>query len=210
MSKLNGNYHRNVFINCPFDSDYDEIFNAIVFTVFRCKFTLRCAKEFSDSHGIRIQNIVSLIEQSKYAIHDLSRVTLSETGNLPRFNMPLELGIFIGSKQFGSKVHKDKEYIIIESEQFRFKQFISDLSGQDIQSHKDDPIKAIKSIRDWLSSKTAETIPSASILVDEYKEFVKALPELCAESQWIVEELTFKEYSQLVTDWVNFSGNSAD
>ncbi len=202
MGRLDSNYHRNVFINCPFDSDYDEIFNAIVFAVHRCRFVLRCAKEFGDSDTIRIQNIISLIEKSKYAIHDLSRVTLSKTGQLPRFNMPLELGIFIGSAHFGTKIHKEKRYIIIESEQFRFKQFISDLSGQDIQSHEDDPLKAIRCVRNWLSSKTADTIPSPSILIDEYNEFVDALPELCAENQWIVKELTFNEYSALVTNWL--------
>jgi hypothetical protein len=109
MSRVDSNYYRNVFINCPFDTDYDEIFNAIVFAVHRCGFVLRCAKEFGDSDSIRIHTIVSLIEQSKYAIHDLSRVTLSKTGQLPRFNMPLELGIFIGCGYFGSKIHKEKK-----------------------------------------------------------------------------------------------------
>lgn len=202
MGKVDENYHRNVFINCPFDTAYGNVFNAIVFAVHRCGFVLRCAKEFSDSDSIRIHNIISLIEKSKYAIHDLSRVTLSETGNLPRFNMPLELGIFIGSSHFGTKIHKEKTYLIIESEQFRFKQFISDLSGQDIQSHEDDPAKAVRCIRNWLSSKTTSVVPSPSILIDEYYEFIDALPELCAENKWIVQELTFKEYSALVTNWL--------
>ena len=200
--KIDSNYHRNVFINCPFDPDYDALFNAIVFTVHRCGFVLRCAKEFGDSDTIRIQNIALLIEQSKYAIHDLSRVTLSNTGQLPRFNMPLELGIFMGCSLFGSKVHKEKKYIVIESEQFRFKQFISDLSGQDIQSHEDDPLKAIKSIRNWLSNKTPEAIPSPSIVIEEYREFLQVLPELCAENKWVSTELTFGEYSALVTNWL--------
>ena len=200
--KIDSNYHRNVFINCPFDPDYDALFNAIVFTVHRCGFVLRCAKEFGDSDTIRIQNIALLIEQSKYAIHDLSRVTLSNTGQLPRFNMPLELGIFMGCSLFGSKVHKEKKYIVIESEQFRFKQFISDLSGQDIQSHEDDPLKAIKSIRNWLSNKTPEAIPSPSIVIEEYREFLQVLPELCAENKWVPTELTFGEYSALVTNWL--------
>ncbi len=202
MSRIDSNYHRNVFINCPFDSDYDGIFNAVVFAVHRCGFVLRCAKEFGDSDSIRIHNIISLIEKSKYSIHDLSRVTLSKTGQLPRFNMPLELGIFIGCTHFGAKIHKEKRYIIIESEQFRFKQFISDLSGQDILSHDDDPLKAIKAIRNWLSNKTSEAIPSASILIAEYNDFLSVLPELCAENQWVVEELTFGEYSALVTNWL--------
>ena len=99
-----------------FDDDYNEIFNAVVFAVHRCGFVLRCAKEFGDSDSTRIQNIISLIEKSKYTIHGFSRVTLSKTGQLPRFNMLLELGIFIGSAHFDTKTHKEKRYIVIESE----------------------------------------------------------------------------------------------
>jgi hypothetical protein len=195
-------YERNVFINCPFDDDYDEIFNAILFVTHRCGFILRCSKEYEDSSSIRIQNIIQLIRESKYSIHDLSRVTLDETANLPRFNMPLELGICIGAIEFGNKKQKENKYLIIESEKFRFKQFISDLSGQDIRDHKDTFEGAIKIIRNWLSSKTNEKIPSASIVISDYKRFLIDLPDLCEENQWIKEELTFDEYSTLVTSWL--------
>src|SRR5665647_1558528 len=100
--KTDPNYEKNVFINCPFDEDYDLIFNAILFTVHKCGFILRCSKEFEDSSGIRIKNIIQLIKESKYSIHDLSRVTLEGTSKLPRFNMPLELGICIGAIEFGN------------------------------------------------------------------------------------------------------------
>jgi hypothetical protein len=132
------NYEYNVFINCPFDEDYTNLFNAILFTTYRCGFVLRCSKEFDDSSTIRIHNIQKLIEDSKYSIHDLSRVGLDDKIKLPRFNMPLELGLFIGAKYFGTKHQKYKEFLILESEQFRFKQFISDISGQDIKAHKNE------------------------------------------------------------------------
>jgi hypothetical protein len=196
------NYNKNVFINCPFDDDYDPIFNAILFAVHRCGFILRCSKEFEDSTGIRIKNIISLIAASKYSIHDLSRVTTS--GELPRFNMPLELGICIGAIEFGAKKHKEKEYLILESEQFRFKQFISDISGQDIKAHNEEPFQAIKCVRNWLSRRGEETIPSASLIIEEYTDFLVALPELCEENKWVPDELTFHEYSSLVTTWLAF------
>ncbi len=198
------NYNRNVFINCPFDPGYEEIFQAILFTVHKCGFILRCAKEFEDSGSIRIKNIIGLINESKLSIHDLSRVTVETTASLPRFNMPLELGIFIGCNEFGTKRHKEKEYLIIESEQFRFKEFISDLSGQDIKSHHNNPEEAIKCIRNWLTKYTSETIPSPGIIVKEYKDFLIVLPELCIESNWLVNELTFDELSSLVTNWLTF------
>ncbi|WP_415060097.1 hypothetical protein [Flavobacterium sp.] len=197
-------YERNVFINCPFDDQYEEIFNAILFVVHKCGFILRCSKEYEDSSSIRIQNIVQLINESKYSIHDLSRVSLDITSQLPRFNMPLELGICIGAIEFGSKRQKQNKYLIIESEKFRFKQFISDLSGQDIRDHKDSVEGVIKIIRNFLSKNTSETVPSATLIFKEYQKFLDDLPLLCEENDWLVDELTFEEYSTLVTNWLTF------
>ncbi len=195
-------FSKNVFLNCPFDADYDNLFNAILFTVHRCGFILRCSKEFDDTSKIRIQNIIKLIGESQYSIHDISRVGLDVHNQLPRFNMPLELGVVIGSINFGKKIHKNKEYLIIESDQYRFKQFISDISGQDIKNHQDDPEKAIKCVRDWLAKRTNKMIPSASIIFREFNNFTDSLPELCKEAKWVVSELTFDEYSSLVSTWL--------
>ena len=200
--KQHKNYDRNVFINCPFDEQYDEIFDAILFVVHKCGFILRCSKEYEDSSSIRIHNIVQLIRESKYSIHDLSRVALDATSQLPRFNMPLELGICIGALESGTKKQKENKYLIIESDKFRFKQFISDLSGQDIRDHKDSIDGAIKIIRNWLASKTPETVPSASFISVEYQKFLEDLPFLCEENNWSPKELTFDEYSTLVTNWL--------
>lgn len=124
------NYNFNVFYNCPFDEQYEPTSQAVLFTIYRCGFTLRCAKEFNDTGKIRIENIVKLIEESKYGIHDLCRVELDNNLKLPRFNMPLELGIFIGAIKFGTKNIQAKEYLILDNEKFRFKSFISDLGGR--------------------------------------------------------------------------------
>jgi hypothetical protein len=199
---ISPDYERNVFINCPFDDDYSLFFNAILFTVHKCGFILRCSKEFEDSSGIIIKNIIQLIKSSKYSIHDLSRVTLDVTSNLPRFNMPLELGICIGAIEFGNKKQNNKEYLIIESDKFRFKQFVSDLSGQDIKNHNNSVTDVIRAVRNWLSKKTNEKIPSAIYILGEYNVFLKDLPELCKTNNWSPSELTFDEFSSLVTSWL--------
>ena len=41
-------------------------------------------------------------------IHDISRTESSGKPRLPRFNMPLELGMFLGAKQYGDGQQKDK------------------------------------------------------------------------------------------------------
>ena len=38
----------SVFINCPFDPDFQPIFDAVVFAVLRSGFTPRCALETDD------------------------------------------------------------------------------------------------------------------------------------------------------------------
>jgi hypothetical protein len=63
---------------------------------------------------------------------DLSRTELHE--DLPRFNMPLELGIFLGAKKYGNEQNNNKACIIFDREQYRYQKFISDISGHDIKS----------------------------------------------------------------------------
>jgi len=194
-------YEKSVFINCPFDEAYKPIFNAIVFTVHRCGFILRCSKEFGESSTIRIQNIIGLIDESKYAIHDLSRVSTHD--ELPRFNMPLELGICIGALAFGSQRNKAKKYLITASEKYEYQKYISDLAGQDIQAHSDKFEDAIKVVRNWLSTLTSETVPSPSIIIDEYNRFISKLPEMCKIPEWVEAELTFHEYLSLLINWLS-------
>src|SRR5439155_11331848 len=94
----------SVFINCPFDDRYQPIFEAVVFCVSACGFLPRCTKELTDAADVRIDNICKLIRECNYSIHDVSRTEGCRSA-LPatRFNMPLELGIFLGAKRFGGR-----------------------------------------------------------------------------------------------------------
>ena len=143
-------YTENVFINCPFDDAYKHIFYAIVFTVFDCGYIARCSFEIEDSGEIRIEKITRIISQCQYGIHDISRTELDKETNLPRFNMPLELGMFLGAKRFGDIEQKKKICLILDKEPYRYQRFISDIAGQDIQSHNDEDSEAIRTIRNWL------------------------------------------------------------
>lgn len=92
---------RDVFINCPFDDAFAASFQALVFAVLSCGFRARCAREMDDAAETRIDKLYRIIAESRYSIHDLSRTGLDPANGLPRFNMPLELGIFLGAKRFG-------------------------------------------------------------------------------------------------------------
>ena len=97
MSKPVAN--RDVFINCPFDPEFLDIFRAIVFAVRACGFTPKTAQDENDGAKVRIEKIQSLIKECDWGIHDLSAVELDGNTNMPRFNMPLELGIAMGAKR---------------------------------------------------------------------------------------------------------------
>lgn len=81
-------FENNVFVNCPFDEKYLEILRSILFTIIYLGFNPRIALERLDSGQPRIQKIVSMIEESKYAIHDLSRIRAEKKGEYFRLNMP--------------------------------------------------------------------------------------------------------------------------
>jgi hypothetical protein len=135
-----------VFVNCPFDDLYRPIFGA-VFAVHDCGYVARCSLEVTDASQVRIEKIAAIIAACRLGIHDISRTEIDPETNLPRFNMPLELGLFLGAKRFGSRQHRNKNCLILDLEKYRYQKFISDIAGQDIAAHGARPNDAIRAVR---------------------------------------------------------------
>ena len=93
-------YDRRVFINCPFDGQYKPLFEAIVFAVRDCGLRPRCALELDDASEVRIDKIFKIIAECRYGVHDISRTEVASASGLPRFNMPVELGMFLAANRF--------------------------------------------------------------------------------------------------------------
>ena len=201
-------YNDNVFINCPFDSAYKHLFDAMVFTIHDCGFIPRCALEEENASEVRIDKIYSIIADCRYGIHDISRTELDEDSGLPRFNMPLELGVFLGAKKFGIEEQERKKCLILDTEPYRYQQFISDIAGQDIQAHNNSSREIIMHVRNWLRNVSKrETIPSGGIIWERYQEFTEKLPQMAKEGQLIVEELIFNDCTLLVAQWLENDRN---
>lgn len=192
-----------VFINCPFDEQYWPLFEAIVFCILDCGFTPRCALEDSDSGEVRLGKICALVRGSRYGIHDISRIELSEESELPRFNMPFELGLDLGSKTHGApKLHR-KKLLVLDSKPYRYQASISDIAGQDIRVHANSPDEAITVVRHWLITASRRSrIPSASIIKQHFLRFTSALPELCDRTGVDRDDLQFVEYVALAEAWL--------
>jgi hypothetical protein len=158
--------------------------------------------EVVDSGQIRLQKIEHLIENCKYGIHDLSNMELDPDNGLPRFNMPLELGLFLGAKRYGDQRHKDKKLIILDSEKYRYQKAISDISGQDIKCHRGNPAEAIKCIREWLQTASQrKTIPSGKHITQRYHQYEADLEGICERIKFDIDELTYNDLLETMSEW---------
>lgn len=199
---IRDSYHRSVFLNCPFDPAYRPLLFATIFAVHYCGFLARAALEISDSSQTRLTSLFDLIAQCRYGIHDLSRTSLDPPNGLPRFNMPFELGIFLGCKRFGPARHRLKSSIVLDSEPYRYQQFLSDIAGQDILSHHNDPRVAITHIRNWLRTTSKRTaIAGGNAVWEQFVQFQDDLPHIATELRLHPEELTFVDYRHIISLW---------
>lgn len=199
-------YDQNVFINRPFDSEYRPLFDALVFAVHACGFLPRCALDAADSGAVRVEKIVQIIRECRFGIHDISRTEINSQG-LPRFNMPYELGLFMGAQRLGGGKQRRKSCLILDREPYRYQAFLSDIAGQDPQSHGNDPLRVIKATRDWLWTEIrrdgGDPLPGAAVIQRRFAEFQSDAPTLAERHLLDTEgERTFADYTALVSMWL--------
>lgn len=197
-------YEKGVFINAPFDRKYKRLFDALVFAVHDCGFIAHCSMEEGDSSNVRVQSIARIIDGCRFGIHDLSRTTLDSKHRLPRFNMPLELGIFLGAKRYGDARQRRKSCLILERDPYRYQVFCSDIGGQDIWPHGNKVEDVISGVRDWLRTvrKGSTQIPGGRRIVEHYLAFRRDLPRMCRTGGLDLRDITFLDYRALVTGWL--------
>jgi hypothetical protein len=190
---MNTTSNRNVFINCPFDEAYAPMLRAIVFTLVDCAFVPRCALERSDASEIRIQKIYRIIEQCQHGIHDISRTQLDKKSKLPRFNMPLELGIFLGAKFIGADSQREKTCLVFDQHPHRYQMYLSDVAGQDISWHSNDPREVVRRVRDWVADMSDTHTPTFAFIWNHYTTFLGELRHTSSELKQRPDELTYSD-----------------
>jgi len=195
-------YDGCVFINCPFDSAYAPLFDALVFAVAACGFTPRSALEINDASRARFDKIAGLVAVCRLGIHDISRTEADGASGLPRFNMPLELGLFLGAHRYGAGIQRRKLSLILDTERYRYQRFISDIAGQDIKAHGDDPSQVIAAVRGFLVAASGNVLPGGRTILRRFMDFRTELPGICQRFGLEPDELTFPDYCVIVTDWL--------
>jgi hypothetical protein len=195
----------DVFINCPFDNEYKALFEAILFAVYLCGFRPRCSKEEDDGGNVRIEKINRIIRECRIGIHDISRTELDSANNLPRFNMPFELGLFLGAKEHGGKNQKNKICIIFDKEDFRYQKYISDIGGQDIKSHAGDASIIISNIRNALNAAPIPEKPpiaGAAKIISQYKLYQIDKPGILETLNLQPDEITYADETAIIQRWI--------
>ncbi|MFZ2447606.1 MAG: hypothetical protein WAW37_14720 [Syntrophobacteraceae bacterium] len=205
MSSLGEDFSRNVFINCPFDSEYIPLLRPLLFTVIFLEYNPRIASERFDSGEARINKICSLIQYSKYSIHDISRIQSSKKGEYYRLNMPLELGIDIGCRLANEGVLQSKTCLILEKDKYRYQKALSDLSNSDIKSHNNDPETLVLQVRNWFTELGLKKAPSATRIWERFNEFMADFSEARERDGFKDRDLEFMpvpEYLDFIKEWI--------
>lgn len=208
-------YEANVFVNCPFDSQYLPLLRPLLFTIVYLGYNPRIATERSDSAENRVDKICELIRESRYSVHDLSRLKASRAREFYRLNMPFELGVDYGARQYGSSYMGEKKCLILEKKPHDFKVALSDLSGVDIKSHENEPDEVVRSVRDWF----VETAGLAdadypSVIWYRFNDFATDLYE-ARRREGVpheavikdIEKMPVPEYLKCVRDWMEENRN---
>jgi hypothetical protein len=185
----------NVFLNCPFDDAYKPSFEAVLFTIKASGYKVQCALEDNNTGAVRFDKLCRLIRECAKSVHDLSRTDLSAAG-MPRFNMPFELGLYLGAGRFGSKVQQRKTALVMVTEPYRLPVYLSDLAGNDPQAHHGRVEDVTRIVRKCLHQRPDGTpLPGAARILAEFVRFNAALPVLAKELQLQPDEVDpFHDY----------------
>ncbi|SFL82333.1 hypothetical protein SAMN02982985_01639 [Rugamonas rubra] len=93
--------------------------------------------------------------------------------------------------------------MILDTEQYRYQKFISDIAGQDIRAHENSESKVIACVRNWLMTESKrKDIPGGGHIFVRYERFKADLPAICKKTRIELTELTYPDYVTFAAEWV--------
>ncbi len=122
----------SVFLNIPYDPGFEDLYLAYIVGLSQLGLQIKVTLAIPNQG--RLDAIIRLIETSDFSIHDLSRVELSK--GMPRFNMPLELGLALYHSKKSKKPHG---VYIFDEKPYQAQRSTSDINGIDPQIHRGKP-----------------------------------------------------------------------
>ena len=151
-----------VFLNIPYDEEFTSLYIAYIVGLCQLGFVPHLASEIPGGDR-RLSKIINLIQSCRYSIHDLSRVEMRVAPTaVPRFNMPLELGMTITWQNLHPSHHS---WFVWEAEPHRIQISTSDLNGTDANIHNGTPEGVF---RELSSAFWRERMPSVPQILTVY------------------------------------------
>jgi hypothetical protein len=165
-----------VFLNYPFDSEFDGLANALHFPVVAAGLLPVCAKDLTVPDRPRLEILVDAIRNCRYSAHEFSRSRGEGDENFARMNMPLEMGMALfHALESQRSQHRCAFFVPTQHE---YKRFASDLSGLDPKCHQNDESLLVSLMYEWLRSVVPNTFFSsqpAVAVVEKYRAFQSEL-----------------------------------
>jgi hypothetical protein len=159
----------SVFLNIPYDKEFEDLY--VAYIVGLTQLGLRVNATLAVPNQGRLEAIIGLIGKSNFSIHDLSRDKLSK--GIPRFNMPLELGLAL----YRSHATKGRHRVyVFESKPYRAQKSTSDINGIDPQIHHGTAKGVMAGLRNILRQPgDVTTVPE---MLSSYRAVRRKLPAL--------------------------------
>jgi hypothetical protein len=146
-----------VFVNCPFDDDYRDQLDAIVFTSIQAGFVPWMAGSTGDVAVSRVERINDGLRACRYSVHDLTRYQGEGQANLSRFNMPLELGMAMAVRHTSGDDDRH-DWMFMVPDGHVYQRYISDLAGFDPIPHDGSGRGVAVAVLSWLSTRAAAKV----------------------------------------------------
>jgi len=160
---------QSVFLNIPYDAQFENLYLAYI--VGLTQLGLKINVTLAVPNQGRLERIVGLIEKSDVSIHDLSRIEISS--GVPRFNMPLELGLALYRAHATNGRHR---VFVFEKRPYRAQRSTSDINGIDPQIHGGRPKGVMAGLRNiFRQPDRTTTVPE---MLTSFRAVKKKLPEL--------------------------------
>ena len=154
---------KGVFLNIPYDEEFIGLYVAYIVGLSQLDLVPHLASEIPGG-GRRLDRIFKLIQSCRYSIHDLSRVEVSVAPTaVPRFNMPLELGMTITWQKLHPSRH---DWFVWETEPYRIQRSASDLNGTDACIHNGTPEGIL---RELCNAFWRDQMPSVPRMLESYR-----------------------------------------
>lgn len=191
-----------VFINCPFDEDYDRMRNRILFVLLWADLEPMLASDFGNKNESRFSRICKMLQDCPVSIHDLSRNKCNcgstkkpkeKTGAESeekkkrkkadaehyRLNMPLELGYAMACVDLSKgKQGEEKRIFIMANHRADVLIAANDINNYDPVYHGDEVHKVTSIIRNFIIQEILEEhddFPEGHTLEKAYMEFEAGL-----------------------------------